>query len=173
MPSGTRDVYCRCFDRAETISRTFPGRSDQVSIARQFVREALAEIPSAIDAILLTSELAANAVLHTASGDSGRFAVAVRHVPALVRVEVTDGGSPAVPTINPRGRLGPSGRGLMLVDQLATRWGHKGGPSGRIVWFEVSAHDSAATQDPPRGSTASSADRHQRTPANHAEWEQP
>jgi serine/threonine-protein kinase RsbW len=137
MPSGTRGVFCRCFDRSEAISRTFPGRSDQVSASRQFVREALADLPSAADAVLLTSELAANAVLHTDSGGSGRFAVAVRHVPALVHVEVTDGGLPAVPTVNPRGRLGPSGRGLVLVDQLATRWGHKGGPPGRIVWFEL------------------------------------
>ena len=35
------------------------------------------------------------------------------------------------------GRLDPSGRGLLLVEELATRWGHRGGPSGRIVWCEL------------------------------------
>jgi hypothetical protein len=31
----------------------------------------------------------------------------------------------------------PPGRGLELVDALASRWGTLGGPDGRVVWFEL------------------------------------
>jgi len=137
MHCGSGGAVCRCFDRAAAASRTFPGHSDQVAAARRFVRETLGDRPCAADAVLLASELATNAILHTASGDRGSFGVAVHQVPALVRVEVTDGGSRAVPTLGPRRRLEPSGRGLFLVEQLAARWGHRGGPSGRVVWCEL------------------------------------
>ncbi len=29
------------------------------------------------------------------------------------------------------------GRGLELLDALATRWGSSGGPGGHTVWFEL------------------------------------
>ncbi|HUZ53626.1 MAG TPA: ATP-binding protein, partial [Streptosporangiaceae bacterium] len=113
--------------------------SGQVAAARQFIREALGSQPCTADAVLLASELATNAVLHTASGGGGGFGVAVHQVPALVRVEVTDGGSPAVPTAAGASgaRLAPSGRGLLLVEQLAARWGYRGGPDSRVVWCEL------------------------------------
>ena len=133
----TDEVSCRCMDRGTARSRTFPGRSDQVSPARQFVREILGDDPCATDAVLLTSELATNAVVHTASGDGGSFHVTVRQVPPLVRVEVSDGGSSAAPTVDPGERLAPSGRGLLLVEHLASRWGHRGSPHGRVVWCEL------------------------------------
>jgi hypothetical protein len=31
------------------------------------------------------------------------------------------------------------GRGLRIVDMLATKWGHAGDELGRVVWFEVTA----------------------------------
>lgn len=137
MLSGTDEVLCRCLDRATTRSRTFPGHSDQVGAARQFVREALGGRPCTDNAVLLASELVTNAVMHTASGGSGSFDISVHQVPALLRVEVTDRGSPAVPTVAAAGGLAASGRGLLLVEQLAARWGHRGGPAGRVVWCEL------------------------------------
>ncbi|HUZ26177.1 MAG TPA: ATP-binding protein [Streptosporangiaceae bacterium] len=133
----TDEVLCHCLDRGTARFRTFPGHSEQVSPARHFVREVLGDRPCTADAMLLTSELATNAVVHTASGDGGSFRVTVRQVPALVRVEVSDGGSSAVPAVNPGERLAPSGRGLLLVAQLASRWGHRDGPDGRVVWCEL------------------------------------
>lgn len=124
-------------DRVTTRVRTFPGRYDQVAAARQFVREALGGQPCIDNAVLLASELATNAVFHTASGDRGSFDISVHRVPTLVRVEVADGGSPAVPTVAPADTLAYSGRGLLLVEQLAARWGHRGGPAGRLVWYEL------------------------------------
>jgi anti-sigma regulatory factor (Ser/Thr protein kinase) len=49
----------------------FAGRVDQVGRARGFVAEFLEEHPGADDAVLLVSELAANACSHSASGRPG------------------------------------------------------------------------------------------------------
>jgi len=37
----------------------------------------------------------------------------------------------------PGARLAPSGRGLLLVERVAARWGYRGGPDGRVVWCEL------------------------------------
>jgi anti-sigma regulatory factor (Ser/Thr protein kinase) len=127
--------------------RSFAGHPEQVAQARHFVSAALAGCPAAADAELLASELATNAVQHSASGHGGAFVVAISHAPGRVRVTVTDGGSatsPAVHVAGPAGELEVCGRGLLLVDVLADRWGytgerdHAGGlaPSG-AVWFEL------------------------------------
>lgn len=137
MRTCTRDVSTPWCRPALHVSRTFSGRPDQVGAARRFVWSTLSPCPSADDAVLLTSELAANAVLHTASGDSGSFGVAVRHTDRLARVEVTDDGSLTAPTVRPNDELAVSARGLLLVSIVASRWGHDGDSSARLVWFEL------------------------------------
>ncbi|MEN3582593.1 ATP-binding protein [Streptomyces sp. ZYX-F-203] len=89
-------------------------------------------------AVLIVAELSANAVLH--GRVPGRdFALRLSHTPAtgLLRIEVSDT-HPALPA-----RLLPpadseGGRGLVLVDVLAARWGvaERTGP-GKTVWAEV------------------------------------
>jgi hypothetical protein len=54
-----------------------------------------------------------------------------------VRVEVHDLGSDVAPVVRRAGSPGESGTGLGLVEMLADRWGFHGGPSGRVVWFEM------------------------------------
>lgn len=57
---------------------------------------------------------------------------------ARLRVEVQDEGAcarPIVPT--QRDGLSESGRGLVIVDGLADRWGIFDGAQGVTVWFEV------------------------------------
>jgi serine/threonine-protein kinase RsbW len=131
------------------VCRVFPGHAAQVPQARRFVRRVLAAGVFAAggpvgDAVLLTSELAANAVQHTASGRGGHFAIAVWPCPPAVRICVTDSGSVAGPAAvlpDPAaavpGFLAASGRGLTIVAALASRWGQQTGPSGRTVWFEL------------------------------------
>jgi serine/threonine-protein kinase RsbW len=59
-------------------SRTFPGRPEQVGQARLFTRSVLAGRPEADSAALVVSELATNAVRHTASGEPrGTFLVVI------------------------------------------------------------------------------------------------
>jgi anti-sigma regulatory factor (Ser/Thr protein kinase) len=123
------------------VCRVFAGQPDQVVQARRFVRRVLAAgiLPDglAADAVLLTSELAANAVQHTASGQGGTFAVTICPRLPAIRVCVTDGGAPTGPFVTSPGSLAASGRGLAIVDALASQWGHHAGPGGRTVWFEL------------------------------------
>jgi len=105
------------------VKRTFPGSPDQVARVREFVRLVLGPVPVVDEAVLLTSELATNAVIHTASGQVGAFDVAVSRYPSAVRVEVHDAGSYQVPMPRPRDHLTEEGRGLGLVNLMADRWG--------------------------------------------------
>jgi anti-sigma regulatory factor (Ser/Thr protein kinase) len=112
---------------AVTARRAFPGRPDQIARVRQFVRFVLGPVPVVDEAVLLASELATNAIIHTASGQGGVFAVAVSRYPSAVRIEVRDAGSCQVPMPRPQGTLADEGRGLDLVHLVADRWGHSGG----------------------------------------------
>jgi len=119
----------------------FPGHAPAVSQVRRFVAEVLGEgFPALDDVLLLVSEVAANAVQHTASGDGGQFQITVTVTGGLVRVEVGDQGGVAGPKLAGNGlTLGAltDGRGLRIVDALAARWGYAGDELGRMVWFEV------------------------------------
>ena len=57
---------------------TCPGFLEEVSRARRWTRDILRDSPLAEDAALIVSELSANAILHTASGqESGSFHLAL------------------------------------------------------------------------------------------------
>lgn len=117
--------------------RVFPGHPAQVAHARRFVQRTLAAHGPAADAALLTSELATNAIQHTATGQGGTFEIIICQRPATVRIAVIDAGSPAIPAPAPHGHLNDSGRGLALVDALARQWGQQGNRHARAVWFEL------------------------------------
>ena len=117
--------------------RSFPGHPGQVAEARRFVRSAIAPSGPAADAVLLASELAANAIQHTGTGRGGRFDVLVTCLPGGVWVAVMDAGSATAPRITEGSDTGASGRGLAIVEALARRWGHSGDQNGRTVWFEL------------------------------------
>jgi len=118
-------------------TRIFPGQRDQIGHARRFVGRVLDGNPLAQDAALLTSELATNAVLHTASGKGGSFAVTVRQHASRVRVEVWDAGAATAPLVRSPDQQRESGNGLGIVESIAARWGYLGDGDGRVVWFEV------------------------------------
>lgn len=125
--------------RPRSARRTFPGSPEQVSRARQFVADALGPVPVLDEIVLLVSELCANAVLHTASGEGGTFEISVLPGlgPCSVRIEVRDGGSDHAPALSPGEALAETGRGLGLVELLAERWGCGGDGNGRTVFFEA------------------------------------
>jgi anti-sigma regulatory factor (Ser/Thr protein kinase) len=115
--------------------RVFPGEAGQVREARRFLAGVLDGAPAADDALLCASELATNAVLHSRSArPGGRFAVRAAVRAGSVRVEVEDEGGPWRPDA---GADGQSGRGLLIVGQLASRWGRDDAGAGRTVWFEI------------------------------------
>jgi anti-sigma regulatory factor (Ser/Thr protein kinase) len=126
-----------------------------VPAARAFVRAFLGGHPLARDAELIASEYVTNAIRHTASGDGGVIHLTVAATAVAVRIEVTDHGqaspSPAAaPAAAPGATVAPSpqrggsvgedenGRGLLIVDFLATRWGHYGLAGGQVTaWAEL------------------------------------
>jgi anti-sigma regulatory factor (Ser/Thr protein kinase) len=87
------------------------------------------------DATLLASELATNALLHARTG----FTVGLSHRPdGSIRVSVRDTGI-GRPRPRPAGPLDGSGRGLAMVEALATEWGADLSPGGKVVWADLRA----------------------------------
>ncbi|MFD2687502.1 ATP-binding protein [Streptomyces phyllanthi] len=114
-----------------------------VPVARALVRTALAELKHAADsdtAELLTAELVANAVEHTAG--SGPIELVVELLPTGCQVEVHDP-DPAPPgdlTLPHHGAPDPwqeHGRGLLLIRTLSSSCGHRPTESGKAVWFRL------------------------------------
>jgi anti-sigma regulatory factor (Ser/Thr protein kinase) len=117
--------------------RVFPGRADQIAHARDFTRRVLGGCPVLDEAVLLVSELATNAVEHTATGNAGRFDVTICQGQTSLLITVKDDGSGKTPLPRPAHALAEDGRGLGMVDSIANHWGHYGNEHGRMVWFEL------------------------------------
>lgn len=88
---------------------------------------------------LLTTELVANAVLH----GHAPLILDVDCSPGEVSVAVTDA-NPEPPRLRTAGREATSGRGIALVDVLATAWGHRPSLTGKTTWFRYALGE----QDP-------------------------
>lgn len=90
-------------------------------------------------AALIVAELAANAVLH--GRVAGRdFALRLTYTPDAIRIEIADARGERLPVLasNPPGGEADTGRGLLLVDALAVRWGVKTEPGpGKTAWAEI------------------------------------
>lgn len=108
--------------------------------ARAFLRQLLArEPPEAVElAVLLTSELVTNAVVHGAGDtvldvqiapDKGRLLVSVAD-------EATD-----LPVFHQLSPERDSGRGIAIVDHFSKVWGiERRSDDGKRVWFELRLH---------------------------------
>jgi anti-sigma regulatory factor (Ser/Thr protein kinase) len=121
-------------------SLTIPGRPEHVSEARAFVTKALGEGNPLTDvAVLLTSELVTNAVVHSNScGAGGTVALMVIEVPGGLRVEVADDGSDLSIPVVKSDVFVSEGHGLFLVQALADQWGYVRDEVGTTVWFWLS-----------------------------------
>lgn len=136
------------------------------------------------DAALLLSELLSNAVHH---GDGPTVTVHATCREGVLRCRVQNHGTGApVPSRHDADLLADHGRGLRIVDAVATRWGHhldtRPRHTHRSVWFELhtSPHqpdaggDEIRTPDSPhalprrRPHAASSHHRQQRPDASNA-----
>lgn len=81
---------------------------------------------------LLVSELVTNAVMHAVS----RPCLHVTAVPPRLRISVRDSAADA-PRLADTDDEVEGGRGLVLVQALASRWGTEADRLGKWVWFEV------------------------------------
>ncbi|MGZ3103457.1 ATP-binding protein [Streptomyces sp. H72] len=125
-------------------SQTFPCEPSTAETGRRLVRDALGvwHLDDLADvAALIMSELIANAVRHT-SCRSIRLVVG-RPSATRIRVGVVDRAPSRLPVLRPAGEDEESGRGLLLIDGLADRWGYDlhgppRRPWGKAVWAELS-----------------------------------
>jgi DNA-binding NarL/FixJ family response regulator len=131
-------------DLLESVGR--PGETEAVldlpraltsaQAARAFVASKVSEWnlgPLLDDALLVTSELAANAVTHADSGCRLRVSL---H-PSTLRIDVLDTGT-GTPDPQPASSTSEHGRGLHLVAALTSAWGLevvRG--QGKLVWAEL------------------------------------
>ncbi|MFJ8795088.1 ATP-binding protein [Streptomyces sp. NPDC102462] len=115
-----------------------PAARDRVVHRAQRIGLALDE-ELANDLRLLTGEVVTNSVTHTQAA----CVVSVRYVGMRLRVEVTD----VDPTLVRPSQAEPmdeNGRGLFLVDALATKWGSERCAAGKRTWFELAVPASGA-----------------------------
>ena len=118
-------------------ARTFRGIPASVPEARRFVAEVLFGCPARDALMTCASELCANAINHTDSGNGGIFTVEVDLPrPGVARIAVTDEGSDSLPVAGPADLMAEGGRGLALVAACTTRWGYADAHPGRTVWAE-------------------------------------
>ena len=127
-----------------------PRTGPSARLARRGVRQvAAAHGLDGSTAELLVSELVGNAVRHGGNGDDDAVVLRVTVQGGVLRVELDDCSEqlPEVPA--DRGEGAESGRGLLLVVDLATSWGAHAFAGGKRVWFEVAG-------EPVEGQCASS-----------------
>ena len=121
---------------------TYPCAPISAGRARAFVESALVAADLghlAYTATLLVSELVANAVLHSGTP----LEVVVRCGDDGARVEVHDG-SPQLPLRRHYSEMSGTGRGLLLVERVASGWGSEPTADGKVVWFELDGRSAFA-----------------------------
>jgi anti-sigma regulatory factor (Ser/Thr protein kinase) len=119
------------------VTRRFPRAVQSPALARHFVADTLGSWGMASlvdDAILLVSELAANAVLHATSD----FTVGLSRSDAGVRLHVGDASS-AVPVARHPRVTDIGGRGLLLMGELAEAVWYELVDGGKVVWVDLTS----------------------------------
>ena len=116
-------------------SLVLPSAASSVAAARRFVSAVLDDLEldaHRYEALLLTSELLTNSVLH----GHGEPRLVVTWQPPEVEIAVTDGGTWA-PRRAPIDHGATGGRGLQLLERLASRCGTRTSSRGTTVWFTL------------------------------------
>ena len=115
--------------------QVFPAHPRQVGAARAFLAAVLGGCPAADDAILCISELASNAVLHSASRNpGGTFTVRASIFDDHVRIEVEDNGG----AWDEHPHRDSRSHGLDIVRKLAADCGRDGSPlTGWVAWARL------------------------------------
>jgi anti-sigma regulatory factor (Ser/Thr protein kinase) len=94
--------------------------------------------PQRSDALVVLSELMANAVRHARPLPRGQVRASWRIEAAVVEIAVVDGGASTRPEATHPAVAAGSGRGLVIVGSLATAWGVDGaGTDRQRVWAQL------------------------------------
>jgi anti-sigma regulatory factor (Ser/Thr protein kinase) len=142
---------------AATVT-TLPPSGRSAAAARRTLERALddAQLGELLDeALLLVTELVTNAIVHAGTDIELRIDTSG----GGLRVEVVDRSPGSLPVIRPApAETREGGRGVFLLDALATEWGTRHFSEGKSVWFELGAARKP-TSGPIRTSTADTAER--------------
>jgi hypothetical protein len=127
------DVVERQWDRAVF---DLPANRRAPHLARRLVGATLEgwQVESLLDdAQLVTSELVTNAVMHAPAPEGYELQLSRR--PRGVRLGLIDGSStpPMIRLNDDR----PGGRGLRIIEALASGWGHEEHDGGKRVWVDL------------------------------------
>ncbi|MDQ1708719.1 MAG: hypothetical protein QOG49_104, partial [Frankiaceae bacterium] len=118
------------------ISRRLPPTAASVSLARRFVRQLLAEwsigADIAADVELALSEIVTNAARHSEDTLDLRLSCTAD----CVRFSVGDSSHRMPGVVKSADADATAGRGLHMVDSLATRWGIESDGLGKTIWCE-------------------------------------
>ncbi len=118
-----------------TLSLPLKDHVSSPTRARCSARELMAPLASfecAADTGLLVTELVANAVVH--GGPPIHLEIVVHRT--FIGIEVFDS-SEALPVMRGVGGTDTAGRGLRLVDAIASSWGTRTRLDGKVVWCEL------------------------------------
>jgi serine phosphatase RsbU (regulator of sigma subunit)/anti-sigma regulatory factor (Ser/Thr protein kinase) len=144
-----------------TVRSRFPANLASASAARRFVRDALrgwGAGEAVDDAVLLTSELVTNAVVHAGTS----VEVICQLAGSAVQVDVVDGAParklPATDQTIVGDWVRTNGRGLLLPSELAGIWGVTYGTETKTVWFRLELRASDPTDASGPSASADPAD---------------
>lgn len=109
------------------------------------VADVLADAPADVTdaAVLLTGEILTNAVVH----GGGWFLLHVDTDPDRIYVEVADS-TPGCPMVLHPSSEREHGRGMAIVDAIASAWGTEQRGSHKAVWFELALGGNGAATAP-------------------------
>jgi CheY-like chemotaxis protein len=121
-------------ETALQFAADLPAEASSVRTARTLLRDALGDVgDDTLFALeLLVSELVTNAVAH--AGSAPRIEAHLTR--ATIRVAVYDA-DPRLPAHRVPDEDRPGGRGLHLLDRVASRWSAEPTDEGKVVWFEL------------------------------------
>lgn len=138
MPVTTRPPETDSRSGVAAVDRTIVRNVHAPYTARRFARTVLLAwgLPGLLDpAELIVSELAMNAYEHGA----GPFVeVRLECCDGMVTIKVWDANGAKLPQMASADPLDESGRGLMITEALARRWGaYRAGPGGKVVFAVI------------------------------------
>ena len=131
----------------DTYRREFAADPVQVRAARRHAMDIVRAWGLDCEEVgLVADELATNAVLHGRSP----FTLIVKRDETRVVIEVVDENPRLPTTVKSPPALALSGRGLVIVDRLSSKWGVVPLAPGKIVWAELECRgvSDVASQDP-------------------------
>lgn len=128
-PSPTAEIHMELAISAVAPARARPAAADLLALS-------LGAGPLA-DVALMLSELVTNAIRHPPVDATATVGLCPAVAPQSVRAEICDAGVGfAAGPISAPHASAPGGRGLLIVDRLATRWG-AGADERHSVWLEL------------------------------------